>query len=90
MSPPTINPLEAVNLGDLSKIDISAEVTKLLTSMKQSRNNSLQTVSTPEKSSSASAEASNSMQNTSSDPRAARQVRFYFFLFLTRNIVSSG
>jgi hypothetical protein len=36
MSPPQIKPLDVVEkLGDLSKIDISAEVTKLLTSMSQ-------------------------------------------------------
>lgn len=35
MSPPTIKPVEVIDkLGDLSKIDISAEVTKLLTSIK--------------------------------------------------------
>lgn len=39
MSPPQIKPLEVVEkLGDLSKIDISAEVTKLLTSMTQTAN----------------------------------------------------
>ncbi|KAG5885421.1 hypothetical protein JTB14_036070 [Gonioctena quinquepunctata] len=39
MSPPRIKPQDVVEkLGDLSKIDISAEVTKLLTSMSQGRN----------------------------------------------------
>ncbi|XP_023012917.2 suppressor of sable isoform X2 [Leptinotarsa decemlineata] len=39
MSPPQIKPQDVVEkLGDLSKIDISAEVTKLLTSMSQGRN----------------------------------------------------
>lgn len=39
MSPPQIKPLDVVGqLGDLSKIDISAEVTKLLTTMSQSQN----------------------------------------------------
>ncbi|XP_044261091.1 protein suppressor of sable [Tribolium madens] len=38
MSPPQIKPLDVVEkLGDLSKIDISAEVTKLLTSMSQQK-----------------------------------------------------
>ncbi|XP_008196132.1 protein suppressor of sable isoform X2 [Tribolium castaneum] len=38
MSPPQVKPLDVVEkLGDLSKIDISAEVTKLLTSMSQQK-----------------------------------------------------
>ncbi|GLV36786.1 suppressor of sable [Carabus blaptoides fortunei] len=41
MSPPTIKPVEVIDkLGDLSKIDISAEVTKLLTSIKSGHSSS--------------------------------------------------
>lgn len=40
LSPPTIKPVEVIDkLGDLSKIDISAEVTKLLTSIKSNNQN---------------------------------------------------
>lgn len=39
LSPPTIKPVEVIDkLGDLSKIDISADVTKLLSSIKSVRN----------------------------------------------------
>lgn len=73
MSPPTIKPLEVVEkLGDLSKIDISAEVTKLLTSMSQARNQ----LPPAEKLSSAPVVTPNSTPPSASmnDPRVARQV----------------
>lgn len=77
MSPPTIKPLEVVEkLGDLSKIDISAEVTKLLTSMSQARNQFVSTtVPAPEKSCSTPEVAPTSTSPPhSSDPRVSRQV----------------
>lgn len=51
LSPPTIKPVEVIDkLGDLSKIDISAEVTKLLSSIKSNQlaqNPTTQVTTTP-------------------------------------------
>lgn len=78
LSPPEISSKEIVDkLGDLSKIDISAEVTKLLTSMNQNKTMLPTTESStgspstkPESGSSPSASDS-----APSDPRLSRQVR---------------
>lgn len=63
-------------LGDLSKIDISAEVTKLLTSMSQGRNQFTQPTIQENDTATTIGVQSNSTPPpvSSSDPRAARTV----------------
>ncbi|XP_018571214.1 protein suppressor of sable isoform X2 [Anoplophora glabripennis] len=71
MSPPQIKPLDVVGqLGDLSKIDISAEVTKLLTTMSQSQN---QFPFLPKPEGSSTPPQSTASTSTLTDPRTARQ-----------------
>lgn len=72
MSPPQIKPLDVVGqLGDLSKIDISAEVTRLLTTMSQSQNQFAFPLKTADDATMPQSTASTS---SLSDPRTARQV----------------
>lgn len=72
MSPPQIKPLDVVGqLGDLSKIDISAEVTKLLTTMSQSHN---QFPFLPKPAGDSTPPPSTASTSSLTDPRTARQV----------------
>lgn len=88
MSPTIIKPLEVVEkLGDLSQIDISAEVKKVLTSMSQARNQSISmAVSTAETNTSSIVTPVSTPPPVSSDPRVSRQVRI--LQFMSNEIIS--
>lgn len=69
MSPPQIKPQDIVEkLGDLSKLDITAEVTKLLSSISQSHKESKNIAKDPRQT------AQEIPKNTLNDPRTARRV----------------